>query len=140
MRNKQVQYVQGLLLVIWTRKTKDPYMQEFMVVKGQHRFKTEEAFPQAYDLDDGTFVPFARCLFDCLAPLSPANLMTLRRSSDVSHNIDFQYIFGMFQAIPSAAARLPGVKMTTRTKSNTLSTWTNTLEQTGLATEKSEGN
>jgi len=45
----------------------------------------------------------------------------------------------LFQTLSSQAARLPGMKMTAGRKTNTLSTWLHTLEQTGLATKGSGG-
>ena len=39
--------------------------------------------------------------------------------------------------LSETSARLPGMKMIAGQKTNTLSTWKNTLEQTGIATEKS---
>lgn len=44
-----------------------------------------------------------------------------------------------FQTLSSQAARLPGMKMTAGKKTNTRSTWKNTLEKAGLSTEKSGG-
>ena len=44
-----------------------------------------------------------------------------------------------FQALSSQAARLPGMKMAAGKKVNTLSTWKNTLEKSGLSSEKSGG-
>jgi hypothetical protein len=41
----------------------------------------------------------------------------------------------LFQALSSQAARLPGMKISAGRKTNTLSTWLHTLEQTGLATK-----
>ena len=41
----------------------------------------------------------------------------------------------LFQTLSSQVARLPGMKMTRGQKTNTLSTWRHTLEQTGLTTK-----